>query len=252
MTKLVDVEAGFRALTMGEHDAPVWDGVPVERQRLYRSLVRANLKGVLQRSCPHARRIVGEAAFDVVTDAFLASHRIQTRLTRDIPGEFTAWLQAQATSPLPSSSLAHHDGVAFAELCHFEALEIEITMAETTPPSPGRPVDVARVVMDGSARLAVYRHPIHTVRSQTTSLPGPTAVPSVVLCFQRAEALAVDVIAPAVGKLLMLTAGGASVGEALRSLEDEAAAAGLTIDRGRLKSSLVALHRRGAIAAFPV
>jgi hypothetical protein len=252
MTRLVDVEAGFRALTMGEHDAPVWDGVPVERQRLYRALVRNNLKGVLQRACLHARRIVGEAAYDVVTDAFLASHRIQTRLTRDIPGEFTAWLQAQATSPLPASALAHHDGAVFAELCHFEALEIEITMAETTPTSPGRPVDVARVVMDGSARLAVYRAPVHTVRATTTTLPTPTATPTVLLCFQRAEAFTVDVIAPAVGKLLMLGAGGATIGEALAVVEQEATAAGVLFDRGRLKSALVALHRRGAIAGFAV
>jgi len=252
MTTLIDVEAGFRALTLGERDGPVWDGVPVERQRLYRSLVRNNLKGVLQRACPHARRLVGDAAFDVVTDAFLASHRIQTRLTRDIPGEFTAWLQAQATSPLPSSTLAHHDGAAFAELCHFEALEIEITLAETTPTRPGRPVDVARIEMDGSARLAVYRHPVHTVRSTTTTLPPPTATPSVLLCFQRAEAFTVDVVAPAVGKLLMLAAGGATIGEALATLADEAAGHGVAFDRGRLKSSLVQLHRRGAIAAFPV
>lgn len=252
MTTLLDVEAGFRALVMGEHDAPVWEGVPAERQRLYRSLVRHNLKGVLQRACPHARRIVGHDAFDVVTDTFLASHRIQTRLTRDIPGEFTAWLQAQATSPLPSSALAHHDGVAFAELCHFEALEIEITLAETTPSQPGRPVDVARIVMDGSARLAVYRHPVHLVRASTTSLPAASSVPHVILCHQRAEALAVEVIAPVVGKLLMLAAGSATIGEALQTLEAEAEAAGLPLDRGRTKSSLVSLHRRGAIAAFAI
>jgi hypothetical protein len=250
MTTLVDVEAGFWALTLGERDGPVWDGVPVERQRLYRSLVRHNLKGVLQRACPHAQRIVGEAAFDVVTNAFLASHRIQTRLTRDIPGEFTAWLQMQLTSPLPSSALAHHDGAAFAELCHFEALEIEITLAATATPAPGRPVDNARIVMDTSARLAVYRHPVHTVRSTTTTLPPPTPMPSVLLCFQRAEAFTVDVIAPAVGKLLMLAASGATVGEALATLAEEAARHGVSFDRGRLKSSLVQLHLRGAIAAF--
>jgi hypothetical protein len=262
MSSLRDVEAGFRALIMGTDDGAVsgaaaggvFAGVPAERQRVYRTLVRNSLRGSIRRSCPHAIRLAGDEAFDAVVDAFLAGCPIQTRLTRDIPGEFTAWLMARASSSPSSSAMASTSitsSVAFAELCHFEALEIDVTMSETAPHMPGALQADARVEMDPSARLAIYRHPVQTVTSRSTSLPVAGAQPTVLLCFQRAEAFEVEVISPALGKVLLGSAEG-PVAEAIAAVVAEGRAAGVVIDAGRLRSELVGLHRRGAIAGFPM
>jgi len=257
MSSLRDVEAGFRTLVMGTDDdvaaGGVFAGVPAERQRVYRTLVRNSLRGSIRRSCPHAIRLAGDEAFDAVVDAFLAACPIQTRLTRDIPGEFTAWLMARASSSSSSSSPSTSitSSVAFAELCHFEALEIEVTMSETAPHVPGGLEAGSRVEMDPSARLAIYRHPVQTVTARTTSLPAAGTQPTVLLCFQRAEGFEVEVISPALGKVLLGSAEG-SVGDAIAAVVTEGRAAGVAIDAGRLRSELVGLHRRGAIAGFPM
>ncbi len=232
---------------MGERDGPVWAGVPADRQAVYRSLVRNNVRGTIRRACPHARRIVGDAAFDAVAERFLAEHPITTRLTRDIAAEFTQWLQTHETSlTLPSG----HSAGAFVELCHYEALEIEITLAECAPHVPGRVVDDATIVMDPSARLAIYRHPVHRVTASTTTLPPPASQPVVILCFQRADEQVTDVISPALGKVLLGAAAGNSVGASVGAVVDEARAAGVDVDAALLRSQLVSLHRRGAISAF--
>jgi hypothetical protein len=50
----------------------------------------------------------------------------------------------------------------------------------------------------------------------------------------------------------MLAASGGPIGEVVATLADDEARHDVAFDRGQLKSSLVQLQRRGAIAAFAV
>lgn len=252
MTRLAEVEAALRALTLGSPDGHelAWPDAPRDRQQLVRSMVRRNLIGILERACPHARRIVGESAFGVVCDRFVSSGPLHTRLTREIPSAFASWLLREVPSPLALASTATREdvGSCFAELCHFETLEIEITLALTTTSHSGEPSDDAFIEIDGSARLAVYRHPVHEVRTTTTALPAAATSPVVLLCFQRDEALRIEVIEPAVGKVLVAAAAGAPVGEAIARVCAEAQ--DTAFDRDAIRQRLVHLHRLGAIAGF--
>jgi hypothetical protein len=241
MTDLDDVERTLRALAFGADGPRLADegafGAAPERLRLYRTLVTNTVHGAIRRACPHARRIGGEARFAAHVARFLAEQPLRVRFTRDLPGAFTAWLLEH-----PGAEV---DAAAYAELCHFESLEIEVTMAEpTTSPPPG---DLA---MDASARLAIYQHPVHTVTARSTSLPAATTQPTVLVCFQRAEALAVASIAPAVGKVILACASGASMQDAIAGVIDEGRATGIAVDVGLVRSALVDLHRRGAIASL--
>ena len=97
---LKDAEQAWRALALGTDEAAAAAFIDVaadvdgERRALYRELVQNNLLGVIKRACPHALRLAGTAFVDVAR-LFLATQAITTRFTRQIPGEFTAWLMAQ-------------------------------------------------------------------------------------------------------------------------------------------------------------
>jgi hypothetical protein len=235
---LDDVEKGLRGLLLGAQPA-LLPGVDEQRQQVYRRLVRNNLVGTLERACPHARRLAG-AAFDDVAARWLATSPPTTRLLRDVPAQFTAWLAEQDPTTLPHGS--------FPELCHFEALEIEVTLSETASHDVAPLDDGAGLFLDPSARLAIYRHPVHTVTKATTTWPAPAPLPIVLLCFQRAELMAAQVLSPAVGKLLLLTSQGASLGAAIGSLVEEGGSAGVVVDTGRLRADLVDLQKRGALS----
>jgi len=252
MTTLKDVEATFRALAIGDGgDALVAGGAfgaAPERLRLYRSLVQNTLRSAIRRACPHARRLGGEARLEAHVSRFLDTSKLETRFVRDLPGAFSQWLLADAAE--------HHrdgdDAVAYAELVHFEALEVEVTMAETSPQGGLSLSDDVTLEMDGSTRLCIYRHPVHTVTLQTSALSSlaPSAQPYVLVCFQRAEAFAVEPVAAAVGKVLIACTDGATVGAAIKAVVDEGIALGVSVDVGLVRSALVKLRRLGAIAAF--
>lgn len=238
---LDDVEKGFRRLLLDVEAGAVFAGVDEQRQAVYRRLVRNNLVGTLERACPHALRLAGAAAFDAVVARYLATSPPTTRLLRDVPGQFTEWLQTQ-----PPTSLPH---LSFAELCHFEALEIEVTLAQTAS-HPTTPLDNRRpLFLDPSARLCIYAHPVHRVTTSTTTWPEASALPVVLLCFQRAELLAVQPLSLAVGKVLMMAGDDTSLGNAINAVVDEGTAAGVVVDRGRIKADLVDLQRRGALSS---
>lgn len=233
---LHDVERGFRGLLL-EREPRFFAGIETSRQRVYRDLVRTNLLGAIERACPHARRIFPHE-FAELSARWLTESPPTTRFLWEVPTQFTTWLLAQPESALPHS--------AFAELCHFEALEIEVTLAPSSitssssapPPSPS---EDAELTLDASARLSVYRHPVHHVTAQTTTLPPPSSSPTVLLCFQRHEAFAIRVISPAVAKVLVLTSQGARFGAAVAVVVSEAVAAGVAVDEGVLRADLAEL-----------
>ena len=177
-------------------------------------------------------RFGGVEAFEAVVDRFLAEQPITVRFPRQIPAAFSAWLMAQA-----SLSLSLPDP-AFADLCHFEALELEITLAVRS----GHVVAALRpgesVVIDDSARLGIHRHAIQHV---TISTAWPPPSPSVALCWQRDEVFVVAPLSPAPGKVQLHTAAGHDVETAVAVVVAEA-----NVDGGLLRS----LQRAVGLDAF--
>jgi hypothetical protein len=241
MSHLDAMAQAWRTITLGDGAAAFVD-VDADRQALYRELVQNNLRGIVRRACPHAHRLAGQA-FSTVIDRFLAEHPIASRFTRDIPGEFTAWLMTQPSSSLPDPS--------FAELCHFEALEIDVMLSSTSDHIVVERIDLATTPhMNLSARLAIYRHDVLSTTASSTTWPALLPQPAVVLCFQANEQFVVEHLSIATGKVLLATAAGATVGEALASVCSEAATQGAHVDRGAVLAQLTDLHHRGAVASF--
>ncbi|MBM4279693.1 MAG: DUF2063 domain-containing protein [Deltaproteobacteria bacterium] len=249
MSHVDDVARGWRSLLLSREPAFFDDAVvPRSRQLVYRDLVRNTLGDVLRRACPHARRLAGEDVFSRLIARFLDERAPTTRLLHAVAGEFTAWLATLPADALPDAS--------FAELCHFEALEIDVTLSPTArqePPSAGLIPDVDEagiVVVDPSTRLCVYFHPVHRVTASTTAWPSPLSSPALLCCFQRAEDFAVVIVSPAVARILVAAGEGVSVGAALDRLAAEAAGSEAVFDRRRARADLTDLQRRGAVVGF--
>lgn len=249
MSHVDDTAAAWRALLLSREPAYFEaTAAPPARQRVYRALVRNNLGGAIRRACPHARRLAGDDVFGGFVDRFLAEQPPTTRLLREVAGQFAAW-----TSTLPASDLPHP---SFAELCQFEALEIDVTLSPTSRDAPSGQAIVADiaddrvVVIDPSTRLGAYRHPVHRVTKATTSWPALSSTPTFVLCFQQAENFVADVVSPAIARVIVMSVDGRTVGASLDVLAVEAAAAGIAFDRRRVRADLVDLQRRGALVGF--
>jgi hypothetical protein len=244
-----DVARAWRALLFAPTPVALHGvGPPSAREIVYRDLVRRTLAGTIRRACPHARRIAGEDAFDRLLARAFAEAPPTTPFLHGVPGQYTAWLQT-----LPVADLPHP---AFAELCHYEALEVEVTLATIAreePPNPPTAADIddgVVVVIDPSTRLCAYRYPVHRVTSATTTWPAMSSTPVFLCCFQRAEVFTTEVVSPAVARTLVLAADGVTVGAALAQLADEARSLRTTFDGRRVRADLVDLQRRGALVGF--
>jgi hypothetical protein len=249
MSHIDDVARAWRQLLCDE--TPTFfqgSHAPRKRQQVYRDLVRRNLASAIGRACPHARRLAGEATFDGLITRFLAESPPTTRRMREVPWQFSTWLAS-----LPAGNLPHP---CFVELVHFETLEIDVTLSPTARDRASAPdvipdVDEAAVVVvDPSTRLCACLYPVHRVTSSSTSWPLAAPAPLFLCCFQRADAFVVDVVSPAVARVLVGSTENQALGTSLDALAEEAAATGVLFERGRVRADLVDLQRRGALVGF--
>jgi hypothetical protein len=249
---LDDVERGWRALLLAR-EPTLMGGADEARQHVYRRLVRNNISGSIRRGMPILRKIAGEERVDVLITRFLDEVAPKTRLVRFVAVEFAQWLMENLAS-LPTAEVPHD---AAGELAHWETLEIDVVMAADAEPPPVTatvsfvPRDDARVDMHPSARLAAYRHAVHAMTTSTTSWPAPssTGEPYILLAWRQAERFMWLQLDGGTAKILVETAGGATVGEAIARVT-AALTEGDVLDVPRVKSSLVDLCRRGAITGF--
>ncbi|CAG0993257.1 hypothetical protein MTYP_02399 [Methylophilaceae bacterium] len=115
------------------------------RMRVYRALVFNNLDSTLGQCFPVCRKVAGLRLWRKLIRGFLAHHRAQGPLFRQIPEEFLQYLQAARDSlpPLPGY---------FAELAHYEWMELAIAALDAAP--DWSCIDTAGDLMRGRPVLA--------------------------------------------------------------------------------------------------
>ena len=236
--KLLDVERGFRDLVM-RTDERLMPADPA-RQRVYRRLVRGNLFTAVRRAIPITRKILGDDVAEAWIARWLDERGPQTRLVRDVAGEFAEWL-------LGRTDLPH---AAAGELAHWEVVEVEVALAPDAEPSGARaPVDGARVATHPSARLCAYRHAVQALTASSTAYPEP-GDPVILLAWRAGERFCWKELEGGVAKVLVETSQGQTLGDAFAAVES-ALADGDVLDRKRVKAALVDLLHRGALTGFP-
>jgi hypothetical protein len=250
--RLVDVERGWRDLLLGR-EARLLPDTEAARQRVYRRLVRANLAGAVRRAVPITRKLLGDEALDALVERYLDEVGPRTRLVRHVAMEWAEWLLALAAEP--GAQLAHP---ALGELAHWEVLEVDVSLAaDADPPEASvemltTPADEARIETHPSARLAAYRHPVHTLTAADAAWPapaGPADEPFILLAWRAQERFVWRRLEGGTAKILVESAQGRTLGEGFAAVES-ALVAGDSLDRRRVKADLVDLCRRGALLGF--
>ncbi len=145
------------------------------RLGVYRELVRHALRAAIVQFIPraHARR---GAAFAADFAAWLATGGPRSRLLRDLPGEFLAFITPRWSHSAPPW---------LVELARHELLEYVVAAAPPRPALPARPFTLdARLALDPSARLVRHDHAVHLLPDDLDDRSEPAATPTVLLAYR--------------------------------------------------------------------
>jgi hypothetical protein len=233
------LERGLKHLLL-DKEARLLEGVPEDRQLLYRRIVRGSLTRVLRDAIPRTRDLLGEEITRSLLARFLEEAPPTTRLYRQLPLQLAAWARDLEDPPHP----------AFGELVHWEVTEQEVAAAEDSEPRelPLRPSDEAHVELHPATRLVASVHAVQAVKSGATEWPKASATPNFLVLYRANEQVRWVAVDAAVAKTLLYAAQGHTLGEIFTALEAEP---GEGVDRGFVRSWLVNLQRRGALLGFP-
>ncbi len=226
-------------------DAAAMASVGAPRLLVYRSLVRAGLRGVVRAFLPRTVARLGKDGVDRVFGRWLHESAPRSRYLRDVPGELVQWA---ATAWLDDPHVPDY----LIDLARLEILESEIDAAPDAPTPEGM-TEALRLdrplVFGGAPRLARFAHAIDQLPTATDDRSDPVRTPTVLLLYRDAEhevrTLALSPLATAV--LTRLLDHGETVSEAIR--QAAGAQAGPVDDAvlGRLSVLLADLAERGVI-----
>lgn len=131
-------------------------GIPARRARIYEDLLFNNLRGFLDACFPVCRRLMDESAWEYLLREFFRGWRSDTPYFSKIPWEFVSYLAADMTSVrLPEW---------FAELAHYEWIELEVDLSNgTSTVSTTASCNASCLRANPTLRNLVYRWPVHTI-----------------------------------------------------------------------------------------
>lgn len=149
--------------------------VAAPKVAVYRELVRDALVAAVATFLPRTQARRGPA-FAADLGAWLAAGGPQSRLLRDIPGEFFAFITPRWADDAPPW---------LAELAAHELLEYRVAAAPPRPRGEPRPFTLdARLEFDASATLVRYAHAVHHLSEDPDDTTPPPAEPTVLLAYR--------------------------------------------------------------------
>lgn len=123
-------QRAFAARIRDPDGEPLLEGVPAARMAVYEELFFNNLDGFITSGFPVLCRVLGEPRRRRLVRAFLAGHRCATPYFLEIGGEFADWLQ-------DGGGAEQGDPPFFAELAHYERVELVLDISTERPPEHG-------------------------------------------------------------------------------------------------------------------
>ncbi|MCH9686280.1 MAG: DUF692 family protein [Deltaproteobacteria bacterium] len=242
---LADPQGWLAAHGVDSPDDLALADIGARRLRVYRSLVRGGLRGVVEAFLPRTIARLGADGFDAAFCAWLHASPPRSRYFRDVPGELVEW----ATEAWPADPHVHD---MLVDLARLEILESEIDAAPQPPIPEGMVESLVLdrpLVFSGVPRLARFAYAIHTLPTDEADTTVPACEPTVLLLYRddahEVRTLALSTLAAEV--LRRLIDDGQTVSDAIRGaagthdgpVDDEVL--------GRLSALLADLAQRGVI-----
>ena len=164
-----------------DHSAPP-AGIENRRMAIYRELFFNNLEGLLRRSFPVLREILGEDAWRGLVREFMVRHRAHTPYFLEVPRELVDFLAAPRNDAGEPPFLP--------ELAHYEWVELALSVASERD-------DLAGIEDDGDLLAGVpvksvlawplsYRFPVHRVSKQFQPAE-PGAQPTCLVVYRNPD-----------------------------------------------------------------
>ena len=176
-------QRAFAAHIRDPDNAPPPAGIEDRRLAIYRELFFNNLDGLLRRSFPVLRDLLGGDAWRGLVREFMARHRAQTPYFLEVPREFVDFLAARPRGGVDYPPF-------LSELAHYEWVELALSVAiETGDPDD---VDGDGDLLEGvpvKSALAwplSYRFPVHRL-SKDFQPAEPPAQPTCLVVYRKPD-----------------------------------------------------------------
>jgi uncharacterized protein len=176
-------QRAFAAHIRDPDHVPPPAGIENRRMAIYRELFFNNLEGLLRRSFPVLRDVLGGDAWRSLVREFMARHRAHTPYFLEVPREFVDFLAAR-----PDDSGAYPPFLP--ELAHYEWVELALSVAGETGDRGG--IDAGGDLLEGvpvKSALAwplSYRFPVHRI-SKDFRPAEPGAQPTCLVVYRKPD-----------------------------------------------------------------
>jgi hypothetical protein len=179
---------GFRAhqLDFASHirdpeSNPRPDGIEARRMQIYVELFYNNIESFLANGFPVAKQVLGTSLWHEVVRDFVRRHPSETPYFLEVSQEFLTYLNETRRDDLPGFIL---------ELCHYEWVELALSVAEEDIPTAGIDPDgdlnSGRVIVSPLIWMLSYAYPVHKIGlGFQPQIPG--AEPTQLVVYRRRD-----------------------------------------------------------------
>jgi hypothetical protein len=139
-------------------------GVSAKQIGIYAELLRNKIEDSLLSCFPITRELLGKRHWNHLIRRFIAQHRCESPLFRQIPDEFVAFLENERSDA--------SDPPFLTELAHYEWMGLVLSVASEEMPVAGIPIDgdwtEGSVVFAPTLQLLRYAFPVHRISAGLT------------------------------------------------------------------------------------
>lgn len=139
-------------------------GVSASQIGIYAELLRNKIEDSLLSCFPITRELLGKRYWNHLIRQFIAHHRCESPLYRQIPDEFITYLQNEHSDPSEPPFLT--------ELAHYEWMELTLSVAKEEMPEVGIRIEgdwlEGSVIFAPTLQLLRYAFPVHRISAELT------------------------------------------------------------------------------------
>ncbi len=143
-------QRAFAAHLRDPDKMPPPEGIEDRRLAVYRDLFINNITELLGGAFPVARRVLGDAGWQVLIREFYSSHKAHTPYFLEVPREFVEWLTLRPT--------AGDEPPFLVELAHYEWVELALAVSDAELPAAG--IDPTGDLMQGHPVISPLAWPL--------------------------------------------------------------------------------------------